>query len=40
MQILPKIKSPQDVKTLGRTELRTLAEEIRQIIDELVLPEA
>ena len=32
MQILPKIKSPQDVKTLGRTELRTLAEEIRQII--------
>ncbi len=34
MQILPKIKTPRDVKTLSKAELRTLAEEIRQKIIE------
>ena len=36
MQILPKIKSPGDVRTLNKAELRTLAGEIRQTIIETV----
>ena len=32
MQILPKIKSPQDVRTLSKSEMRLLAEEIRETI--------
>lgn len=34
MQILPKIKSPEDVRGLGKAELCTLAGEIRQTIIE------
>lgn len=36
MQVLPKIKSPGDVRSLSKAELRTLAEEIRQTIIETV----
>lgn len=36
MQILPKIKSPGDVRALGKSELPVLAEEIRQTIIETV----
>ncbi len=32
MQILPKIKSPRDVRKLNKSEMRLLAEEIRQTI--------